>query len=84
MIYSYACRACPERWEASEPIAAEPQRECPHCGAFEAYREIGPANGFCLRGGGWAIDGYWRPKSKQVPHVRKAFPVSGTGKERAH
>lgn len=71
MIYPYSCRTCSSRWEEEQSMSSAPSTLCPKCGAQEAYREIRSTE-FCLRGGGWAVDGYALQK-KQVKYERKVF-----------
>lgn len=58
MTYEYLCTACGHEWEASQPITAEPLKDCPKCKKASARRQVSGGTGFVLKGGGWYADLY--------------------------
>src|SRR5512142_874893 len=58
MTYDYVCTACAQVWEAEQRITEEPLKECPHCHAQTAKRQVSGGQGFILKGGGWYSDLY--------------------------
>ena len=62
--YEYACTECGHAWEAEQRLADPPLTLCPACGAESARRLVGGAGGVRLRGGGWARDGYAKPRGR--------------------
>jgi putative FmdB family regulatory protein len=62
MTYEYLCTACGHEWEASQPITAEPLKDCPKCKKATARRQVSGGTGFVLKGGGWYADLYGSAK----------------------
>lgn len=58
MTYEYLCEQCGHEWELEQKISDKPEKVCPCCGAESAKRLISKGNGFQLKGGGWAREGY--------------------------
>ena len=63
MTYEYLCTACGHEWEASQPITAEPLKDCPKCKKAAARRQVSGGTGFVLKGGGWYADLYSSSKA---------------------
>ena len=57
MIYEYKCKACGAEHTIEHSITEQPKKQCPECGKMQLKRLISQ-NSFCLKGGGWAKDGY--------------------------
>jgi putative FmdB family regulatory protein len=51
-IYEYECKACGQRLEKLQKLAAAPLTDCPACEAPALSRLVSAA-GFRLAGGGW-------------------------------
>lgn len=58
MTYEYKCVNCEHEWEFEQKISEDAITKCPECGEETAKRLISCGNGFILKGGGWAKDGY--------------------------
>lgn len=64
MTYEYLCTSCKKEWEAEQSISEAPLKECPHCHASTARRQVSGGAGFILKGGGWFADGYGSKKNE--------------------
>ncbi len=58
MTYEYKCRGCGHEWEEEQKITDNPVETCPACNKKEAQRLVSGGQGFQLKGGGWAREGY--------------------------
>jgi len=58
MTYEYKCRACGHEWELEQKITENAVTQCPECKEEEAQRLVSGGQGFQLKGGGWASEGY--------------------------
>lgn len=58
MTYEYKCLACGHEWELEQKITAEAVKKCPSCKKKKAQRLVSGGQGFQLKGGGWANEGY--------------------------
>ena len=58
MTYEYLCEACKHKWELEQKISEEPVKNCPKCKKKKAKRLVSGGQGFQLKGGGWASEGY--------------------------
>ena len=58
MTYEYKCRACGHEWELEQKITEEAVTQCPKCKEEKAQRLVSGGQGFQLKGGGWASEGY--------------------------
>jgi putative FmdB family regulatory protein len=58
MTYEYVCQECGQEWQAEQKISADPLKFCPNCGKKKAQRLVSGGQGFQLKGGGWAKEGY--------------------------
>ena len=58
MTYEYTCTKCGHEWEAEQKITEPPIRVCPKCKKKKAKRLVSGGQGFQLKGGGWAKEGY--------------------------
>jgi len=62
-IFEYRCSACEFEFEREQRIYAKPIRKCPQCDKAKVNRLISNVH-FSLKGGGWANDGYSKPKKE--------------------
>jgi len=58
ITYEYLCTNCAHTWEEKQNISDEKIKTCPECKNDTAQRLISAQNGFILKGGGWAKEGY--------------------------
>ncbi len=63
--YDYACRACDHRFDAVQPITAEPLDTCPACGG--PLRRVIGAVGVTFKG-----SGFYRTDSAASPRTASA------------
>jgi putative FmdB family regulatory protein len=60
-LYEYECFVCHRRFERIQPAAAEPVRECPHCGG--AVRRLLGTPALQFKGSGWYVTDYGKGRS---------------------
>jgi putative FmdB family regulatory protein len=58
ITYEYKCDECGHEWEEQQKITDPVTKVCPECKKESAQRLISRGNGFILKGGGWAREGY--------------------------
>lgn len=58
ITYEYHCLECNHEWEESQNITDSVIKICPKCKKESAERLISNGQGFILKGGGWAREGY--------------------------
>ncbi|HNR66711.1 MAG TPA: zinc ribbon domain-containing protein [bacterium] len=64
--YDYLCLKCGHRFEAFQPISAEPLKRCPLCGGA-VKRLIAGGSGLIFKGSGFYITDY---KNKSTPSTK--------------
>ena len=58
MTYEYVCTQCGYEWSQEGKISGSPEKTCPKCKEESAKRLVSGGQGFQLKGGGWASEGY--------------------------
>lgn len=58
MTYEYICLHCKHEWSQEGKISEPPEKVCPKCKEEAAKRLVSGGQGFQLKGGGWASEGY--------------------------
>ena len=65
MIYTFVCRSCDREFDVDAPMAEQQKHpQCPACFRHNTMQILAGSGGFSLRGGGWASDGYTKPKAR--------------------
>lgn len=70
MIYTYACRICPNRFETEQSMHDASLSICPLCEEEELYRELAAENPVHYRGS-WSACGYATIPNKHKPTSRR-------------
>ena len=74
--YDYSCAACGHRFEAVQPITAEPLDTCPECGG--AIRRVIGAVGVAFKGPGFYRTDSRSTSTSTVPAPAAAKPPAAT------
>jgi putative FmdB family regulatory protein len=74
--YEYKCPTCNGRFEASQPITADPLTECKLCGSAAVERLISSGGGLLFKGSGFHItdyrsSSYKKDAGKEKPEAAK-------------
>jgi len=80
--YDYACEKCGKRYEKFQNMSAEPDTECPSCGA-PVRRLIGAGAGLILKGNGFHQNDYRKPSesSAECPSCPSCSTCPAAAKE---
>jgi putative FmdB family regulatory protein len=79
--YDYRCKSCDHRWEASQPITADPLKKCPECGKQKAERMIGSGAGIIFKGSGFYQTDYRSDSYKKAAAADKPAAPSESKSE---
>ena len=81
--YEYRCTTCGGRFEASQPITADPLTECKLCGSATVERVISSGGGLLFKGSGFYTTDYRSSAYKQDAKKEKPATAKPASSEKA-
>lgn len=79
--YEYVCDGCNHGFEAFESIKADPQTDCPKCGAARLRRKIGAGAAILFKGSGFYQTDYRSESYRKAAQADSSSSGNGSSKE---